>query len=421
MANQLKSNEKTRQPQLQSPGTRMEGNQPLPLQDKEAILEEILRAQAQEALGARVGRNEPCPCGSGKKYKKCCLEKHRAVLSKIPLAGAGMPRKSEKAKLLCEQRVKQGYDLLGTRRFQQALSLARSCTENFPQDDRFRDIMVTALLQLDRWHEALEMAQQSYDQALSEKQYFLSNGSHSWEAPGKSGVGHAYAPEAWLERVWVTKKAVEYQQSMPPEPDQHLMKLVRELHKAENPERYPQGREQGLQLRKEELAPVLEELKKAGPKALAYLLPLCPKYGWSGLLVPELLVYWASPDSIRALIELAMFRYPYLSESCLKGLEDLGENSLPHLQQAFLEEPEMDPLKTGLLSVAGEIGTPRAMQWLVEMLDHPLAVIVNWTAGILGRKAHKPALPRLLAAKNRVGNQPYIIWAIEQLQGDTLS
>jgi len=22
---------------------------------------------------ARVGRNDPCPCGSGKKYKKCCL------------------------------------------------------------------------------------------------------------------------------------------------------------------------------------------------------------------------------------------------------------------------------------------------------------------------------------------------------------
>jgi preprotein translocase subunit SecA len=23
-----------------------------------------------------VGRNDPCPCGSGKKYKKCCLPKH---------------------------------------------------------------------------------------------------------------------------------------------------------------------------------------------------------------------------------------------------------------------------------------------------------------------------------------------------------
>ena len=23
--------------------------------------------------GARLGRNDPCPCGSGKKYKKCCM------------------------------------------------------------------------------------------------------------------------------------------------------------------------------------------------------------------------------------------------------------------------------------------------------------------------------------------------------------
>ncbi len=23
-------------------------------------------------IGKKVGRNEPCPCGSGKKYKKCC-------------------------------------------------------------------------------------------------------------------------------------------------------------------------------------------------------------------------------------------------------------------------------------------------------------------------------------------------------------
>jgi uncharacterized protein YecA (UPF0149 family) len=22
--------------------------------------------------GAKVGRNDPCPCGSGKKFKKCC-------------------------------------------------------------------------------------------------------------------------------------------------------------------------------------------------------------------------------------------------------------------------------------------------------------------------------------------------------------
>lgn len=33
------------------------------------------RGQPSEAIrtGTKTGRNEPCPCGSGKKYKKCCL------------------------------------------------------------------------------------------------------------------------------------------------------------------------------------------------------------------------------------------------------------------------------------------------------------------------------------------------------------
>ena len=29
--------------------------------------------------GEKIGRNDPCPCGSGKKYKKCCLGKERAA------------------------------------------------------------------------------------------------------------------------------------------------------------------------------------------------------------------------------------------------------------------------------------------------------------------------------------------------------
>ncbi len=32
-----------------------------------------------------VGRNDPCPCGSGKKYKKCCLGKEtETVRHEIP-------------------------------------------------------------------------------------------------------------------------------------------------------------------------------------------------------------------------------------------------------------------------------------------------------------------------------------------------
>jgi preprotein translocase subunit SecA len=36
------------------------------------------RAEPRAADGQKVGRNDPCPCGSGKKYKKCCLLKGAA-------------------------------------------------------------------------------------------------------------------------------------------------------------------------------------------------------------------------------------------------------------------------------------------------------------------------------------------------------
>ena len=31
-----------------------------------------MQVQQVVRAGAKVGRNDPCPCGSGKKYKKCC-------------------------------------------------------------------------------------------------------------------------------------------------------------------------------------------------------------------------------------------------------------------------------------------------------------------------------------------------------------
>ena len=41
----------------------------------------------------KVGRNEPCPCGSGKKYKQCCLKKEqvgrdglRSMMRDLPMA-----------------------------------------------------------------------------------------------------------------------------------------------------------------------------------------------------------------------------------------------------------------------------------------------------------------------------------------------
>ena len=46
----------------------------------------------------RVGRNDPCPCGSGTKYKKCCMGRVDAKKARLPIlvgivgvsAGAGV-------------------------------------------------------------------------------------------------------------------------------------------------------------------------------------------------------------------------------------------------------------------------------------------------------------------------------------------
>jgi len=46
----------------------IEPNKPEDISDVERLLHPPEAAQAQ----TRVGRNDPCPCGSGKKYKKCC-------------------------------------------------------------------------------------------------------------------------------------------------------------------------------------------------------------------------------------------------------------------------------------------------------------------------------------------------------------
>jgi SWIM/SEC-C metal-binding protein len=35
-------------------------------------LEILLNPLKTKIAAKKVGRNEPCPCGSGKKYKKCC-------------------------------------------------------------------------------------------------------------------------------------------------------------------------------------------------------------------------------------------------------------------------------------------------------------------------------------------------------------
>ena len=38
-------------------------------------VERLLNPPKPLKAGQKVGRNDPCPCGSGKKFKKCCMDK----------------------------------------------------------------------------------------------------------------------------------------------------------------------------------------------------------------------------------------------------------------------------------------------------------------------------------------------------------
>ena len=53
-------------PSATQPAAESGGAQPEDSQPQEALVEPIRN------LGQKVGRNDPCPCGSGKKFKNCC-------------------------------------------------------------------------------------------------------------------------------------------------------------------------------------------------------------------------------------------------------------------------------------------------------------------------------------------------------------
>lgn len=53
----------------------------------------------------RTGRNDPCPCGSGKKYKHCCLDKDRAA----ELAPAIAQRVALQAQMSRQVAVRKDY------------------------------------------------------------------------------------------------------------------------------------------------------------------------------------------------------------------------------------------------------------------------------------------------------------------------
>ena len=48
------------------------------------------RSGGRKDLSRQVGRNDPCPCGSGRKFKRCCLDRAPTRISSVPLRRAAI-------------------------------------------------------------------------------------------------------------------------------------------------------------------------------------------------------------------------------------------------------------------------------------------------------------------------------------------
>ena len=79
----------------------------------------------------KVGRNEPCPCGSGNKYKRCCLNKDQA-LERESLATARQARHHDERYDELADASNAVVDLVDAGRLDDAEAAAHNLLQRFP-------------------------------------------------------------------------------------------------------------------------------------------------------------------------------------------------------------------------------------------------------------------------------------------------
>ncbi len=368
-----------------------------------------------EAAERKIGRNEPCPCGSGKKYKKCCLRKHEKI--KDLLRGSVEFQEPEAEEEGPPEYVIKGFDLLAANNYEEAISYAGNLISTYPEDDRIHDTLATAYLSTSQHDEAIALCRSRWEVAKEEKAFFIESGRHKRLPEGDdSEAPHFYAPETWLEKYWIALKAKEYSGLLPKPQDPEISPLIAELQTANDLKRFTEQQEKGFEQRREALTPTIEQLKAAGPDALPYLLQIMSHFSWATLFVPEIIAHYSTEPAIRSLMDITMFHYHYVSEACLKHLEALGTDVLPYIRDAFERDHDFDELKVGFINMLSNLDSPDVDDFLLELLGHEEVAVVDWAGLVLGKRDRVDLLPTLEEVNTRIGKKPRISWAINHLK-----
>ncbi len=372
-------------------------------------------ALGEQFSGTKVGRNDPCPCGSGKKYKKCCQPIQEEARKALPRDQIQAVEQQTKARERLEQEVKKGFDLLFSQDFQKARTLACDLLKSYPDDDRLHDIRLTVLLGDGSYDDAMALCRERWQVSLEERDYFREHGRHRREGSGRTQLVNFYSPSTWLEKFWIAQRARTYRAAFPVQQDSPLRKLALELTVANDLERFPSRQEDGFQVRQEALASLLAHLEQEGTAAIPYLLPLTYTFSWASLFVPDLLARYGNDESLRLLAELSMFRFPYFAQKCLNHLEKFGERAVVVIDGVLTENPAFDELKGGMVKVLGSIRTAASLKILQRLIDHDNLYLVKWVAEALDAFSSPESQPLRDRARARLASKDRVAGVFHEL------
>jgi hypothetical protein len=372
-------------------------------------------ALVDQLPATKVSRNDPCPCGSGKKYKKCCLSSHEEARRNLPADTLQEMEDAARRREKLDKDIERGFDWLARQEFQKAGRLAEQLVASYPEDDRLHDILVVRDLAAGNYDGAFSRARGRWQVAQEERDFYQEHGHHKREGAERKRFVHFYAPSTWLEKLWIAQRARTYRKQFPPGEDAVMLAAVARLQGANDVNRFPGRREEGYEVRRKALRPTLDQLAAAGATAIPYLLPLTYCMSWASFFVPELLHGYGDAPSIKLLAELSMFRMPFFAQKCLSCLEALGPRAVPAISQVMEENLAFDELKVGLITVLGNLPSPDTFALLVKLTEHELPYVVNWAAQALGRHQDPAALPHLEKARARLGALSKVAGAMREL------